>query len=93
VKLAKAILLGHHCGLESDVECVNNVLFHATMLFPFNRLKHETQELITDARVAGISFCLNCGFAMLEGKCAMTPCYMCERTRMIGKQITDVIGE
>ena len=74
MRLEKAMEIGHECGLETPEECVNNVLFHADMLFSYNDMKKELVELIEDAKQHGIMLCEKCGYAMFKDRC-----YMCEQ--------------
>jgi len=73
MKLEDAIRLGKECGLERIEECVNNVLAHATQLFHWPEMKREIDELIEEAKRAGVKFCPECGMAMVDGKC-----YVCK---------------
>ncbi len=72
MKLKEAIEFGQDCGLESPEECVNNILVHSTMIFLYDHIREEENELKKEAKAAGIQF-HKCGMAMKDGKC-----YMCE---------------
>jgi hypothetical protein len=45
MKLKEAIELGHDCGLETVEECIRNVEIHATMLFKYEDINKELNEL------------------------------------------------
>lgn len=65
--------LGLACGLTEPCEWVNNVIVHATLLFPWDEMGREIQELIEDARRHGVKFC-KCGHADVD---EFELCYLC----------------
>ncbi|MHA1881561.1 MAG: hypothetical protein ACTSUO_00755 [Candidatus Thorarchaeota archaeon] len=54
MKLKKAIEIGKECGLETARECVYNIVAHADMLFPYEKITEELNELIEDAKKHGV---------------------------------------
>lgn len=45
MKLSKAIEIGKHCGLKTVEECVRNIDLHCTMIFPYDQIDKELNEL------------------------------------------------
>lgn len=78
MKLSIAREIGKECGLESDAECVNNILIHAMNMFEYSKIEEEEAELITDARNHGVRFSHVCGDAVLNGDRDEDLCYMCQ---------------
>lgn len=62
MKLTTAIDMGTGMGLKTPEECINNILIHAMMIFPYSVLDVQIDELLQDARKAGIKFG-SCGCA------------------------------
>jgi len=61
------------CGLDTDVEAVNNILAHAMNIFAYEEINDELNELIEDAEVNhDVIICTDCGFA----KFGAHTCYM-----------------
>ncbi len=77
--LKEAGVLGRECGLETDAECVNNIILHASMLFRWDRIGEEIDELIADAKANGVRFSKVCGDAILNGDNEDEPCYICKK--------------
>jgi len=75
----KAKELGVACGLSEPCEWVNNVIVHATQLFPWAKVDAELRELIEDAKAHGVKFC-ECGHADV---CESEACYMCKQVRKV----------
>jgi len=73
MNLEQAKAFGKELGLETDAECINNIILHAVNLFGYGDIDKELKELIDDAKKNGIKF-HECGMAMIDDKC-----YMCEK--------------
>ena len=69
MKLQAAVEIGQHCGLTTIAEAVNNILLHSMMLFKYENSQSECDELIKEAKEAGVLFCTDCGSAKGEGNC------------------------
>lgn len=78
MKLKEAIEIGQSCGLETPEESVNNILVHSTMIYPYDRVREEEDELIKEAKEAGIQFC-HCRLAKFADD--GDDCYMCKKFR------------
>jgi tRNA(Ile)-lysidine synthase TilS/MesJ len=82
MKLMQAIDLGQYCGLESPEESVNNILIHSTMMYPYEHIREEEDELIKEAKEVGIQFC-HCGLAKFAND--GDDCYICKKFRNLRK--------
>jgi hypothetical protein len=72
VKLQQALEIGDTCGLTTPPECVNYVILHWMNLFSYEEAEAQVEELLKEAAVAGIKFCVSCGSAMNSaGVCYM----------------------
>lgn len=79
MKLKQAREIGHECGLETDAECVNNILIHGGNLFVYADIPKEEGELITDAKAHGIRFSEVCGDAIEPGASEDAACSICQK--------------
>ena len=66
MKFEEAKKIGLECGLKHPPEWVNNILLHAMMIFIYEKLDKEINELVEDAKKHGVEFCPNCGYALHE---------------------------
>lgn len=48
MNLLKCIEIGKECGMTNLRECFNNISFHSTMLFAYEDINDELNELIKE---------------------------------------------
>lgn len=48
MKLKDALETGWHCGMKTVGECIDNVDFHAMMIFTYDELEKEMLELFKE---------------------------------------------
>jgi len=82
MKLKEALEFGQGCGLWSPEESVNSILVHSTMMYPYEHIREEEDELIKEAKEAGIQFC-HCGLAKFADD--GNDCYICKKFRNLRK--------
>jgi hypothetical protein len=72
MKLQQALKIGLKCGLDTPVECVNNILLHWGSILLYTESRKELKELVEDAKSQGIKFSEVCGCAThgsIEQRC------------------------
>lgn len=54
--LARAREIGKACGLETDAECINNIVIHSINLFKYDDIDRELKELEVDCNANDIDY-------------------------------------